>query len=74
MAEFRLQLDDGVSVCLVTDGLEEAKRGGSRLGRAAVVELAAAHGRPDAARLLGDVGALADCLADDTAAVVLSRA
>jgi hypothetical protein len=72
--EYRLRLADGVSVCLVTDGLEDARRGGCRLGRDSVVELAAAHERPDAARLLGDVGALADCLADDTAAVVLSRA
>ena len=72
--EFHVDLADGVSVCLVTDGLEEAKRDGTRLGRAEVERLAAAHGRPDAQRLLSEVGALADHVSDDTAAVVLARA
>jgi len=72
--EFHVDLADGVSVCLVTDGLEDAKRDGTRLGRAEVERLACAHGRPDAQRLLTDVGALADQVSDDTAAVVLARA
>ena len=72
--EFHVDLADGVSVCLVTDGLEDAKRDGTRLGRAEVERLACAHGRPDAQRLLTDVGALADHVSDDTAAVVLARA
>jgi hypothetical protein len=72
--QHRVDLADGVSVCLVTDGLEDAKRDGTRLGRAEVERLAAAHARPDAQRLLTDVGALADQVSDDTAAVVLARA
>jgi serine phosphatase RsbU (regulator of sigma subunit) len=69
--EFRLQLSDGVSVCLVTDGLEDARLNGERLGRERVVALLAAQETPDATRLLGDLGELADQLGDDTAAVVL---
>jgi serine phosphatase RsbU (regulator of sigma subunit) len=72
--EYHVDLADGVSVCLVTDGLEDAKRDGTRLGRAEVERLAAAHDRPDAQRLLTEVGALADHVSDDTAAVVLARA
>jgi serine phosphatase RsbU (regulator of sigma subunit) len=72
--EYHVDLAEGVSVCLVTDGLEDAKRDGTRLGRAEVERLAAAHDRPDAQRLLTEVGALADHVSDDTAAVVLARA
>jgi stage II sporulation SpoE-like protein len=72
--EFELDFADGVSVALVTDGLEDAKRDGTRLGRDAVEQLLAAQDRPDAARLLDAVGELADGVADDTAAVVLTRA
>jgi hypothetical protein len=71
--EYHVELGEGVAVCLVTDGLEEAKRDGTRLGRTEVERLVAAHGRPDAQRLLNDVDALADHVSDDTAAVVLAR-
>jgi serine phosphatase RsbU (regulator of sigma subunit) len=72
--EFRLELGDGVTVGLVTDGLEDARTGGQRLGRDQVVELLAALQTPDAAALLGAVREAADALPDDTAAVVLHRA
>jgi hypothetical protein len=71
--EYHVDLAEGVSVCLVTDGLEEAKRDGQRLGRTEVERLVAAQGIPDAQRLLRDVDALADHVSDDTAAVVLAR-
>jgi stage II sporulation SpoE-like protein len=71
--EYHVDLAEGVSVCLVTDGLEEAKRDGTRLGRTEVERLVAAQGTPDAQRLLRDVDALADHVSDDTAAVVLAR-
>jgi hypothetical protein len=71
--EYHVELAEGVSVCLVTDGLEEAKRNGARLGRGEVERLVAAHDRPDAQRLLSEVDALADHVSDDTAAVVLAR-
>jgi hypothetical protein len=71
--EYHVDLAEGVSVYLVTDGLEEAKRAGTRLGRDAVERLVAAHERPDAQRLLSEVDALADHVSDDTAAVVLAR-
>jgi hypothetical protein len=71
--EYHVDLAEGVSVCLVTDGLEEAKRDGARLGRAQVERLVAAHDRPDAQRLLSELDALADHVSDDTAAVVLAR-
>ncbi|HEX5619005.1 MAG TPA: PP2C family protein-serine/threonine phosphatase [Solirubrobacteraceae bacterium] len=72
--EYHVDLADGVSVCLVTDGFEEARRDGARLGRAEVERLVAAHERPDAACLLDDLGTLADQVCDDTAAVVVARA
>jgi stage II sporulation SpoE-like protein len=72
--EYHLDLADGVSVCLVTDGFEDARRDGARLGRAEVERLVAAHERPDAACLLDDLGTLADQVCDDTAAVVVARA
>jgi hypothetical protein len=72
--EYDVELADGVSVCLVTDGFEEARRNGTRLGRAEVERLVAAQERPHAARLLDDLGALADQVSDDTAAVVVARA
>jgi hypothetical protein len=72
--EYSVDLADGVSVCLVTDGFEEARRAGTRLGRAEVERLVAAQARPDAACLLDDLGTLADQVSDDTAAVVVARA
>ena len=47
--------------------------GDTRIGRAEVERLLAAHDVPDAARLLDDLEGLADRVSDDTAAVVLSR-
>ena len=70
--EYRVRLADGVSVCLFTDGLQDAEVGDARLGRAAVVRMLAAHDVPDAGRLLDDVAGAADRVGDDTAAVVLS--
>jgi Stage II sporulation protein E (SpoIIE) len=72
--EYDVELADGVSVCLVTDGFEEARRAGVRLGRGEVERLVAAQERPDAACLLDDLGTLADQVSDDTAAVVVARA
>lgn len=69
--EFSLRLTDGASVCLYTDGLEDARRNGTRLGRENVERLLAARETPDAAHLLGDLADVADRIADDTAAVVL---
>ena len=71
--EYRVQLREGVSVCLFTDGLEDARVGDARVGRAEVARLLAAHVLPDAGRLLGDIEDLADRISDDTAAIVLSR-
>jgi serine phosphatase RsbU (regulator of sigma subunit) len=71
--EYRLELAAGVTVGLVTDGLEDARAGDKRLGRVEVVRLLAAQAEPDAATLLGGVRELADSLPDDTAAVVLTR-
>jgi len=72
--EYHVDLADGVAVCLVTDGFEDARRDGVRLGRAEVERLVAAQERPDAAGLLSDLGTLADQVSDDTAAVVVARA
>jgi len=72
--EYHVELADGVSVCLVTDGFEVARRDGARLGRAEVERLVAAQDRPDAACLLNDLDALADQVCDDTAAIVVARA
>ena len=59
--EFHVDLADGVSVCLVTDGLEDASRDGDaarpRRGRAARSPPTAG---PTPQRLLTDLGALAD--------------
>ena len=52
--EYRVQLGDGVSVCLFTDGLQDAQVGDARLGRDEVERLFAAQDVPDAGRLLGD--------------------
>jgi serine phosphatase RsbU (regulator of sigma subunit) len=71
--EFRVLLNDGVSVCLFTDGLEDARVGDTRVGRAAVVRLLAAQEVPEAGRLLTDLEDLANTMCDDTAAIVLSR-
>ena len=71
--EFCLQLTDGASVCLYTDGLEDARREGTRLGRECVARLLAAREIPDAALLLGDLAEVADRISDDAAAVVLRR-
>jgi serine phosphatase RsbU (regulator of sigma subunit) len=72
--EYSVELGDGVSVCLVTDGFEEARRNGTRLGREEVERLVAAQERPNATCLLDDLGTLADQVSDDTAAVVVARA
>jgi hypothetical protein len=71
--EYRLRLDAGVTVCLYTDGLEDARVAGGRVGREQVVRLLVAQPEPDAVRLLADLGAHADAMCDDTAAVVLRR-
>lgn len=71
--EYRVELTESVSVCLFTDGLEDARVDGRRLGRDEVERLLAAQDLPDAEQLLGDLRALADSVADDTAAVVLRR-
>jgi sigma-B regulation protein RsbU (phosphoserine phosphatase) len=71
--QYTLQLCDGATVCLFTDGLEDAKVGASRVGRDEVARLLAAHDVPDAGRLIGDLEDLADHMPDDTAAVVFSR-
>ncbi len=71
--EYRIRLDAGVAVCLYTDGLEDARAAGRRIGREEVVRLLAAHPEPDASRLLADIGDRADLVSDDTAAVVLRR-
>jgi sigma-B regulation protein RsbU (phosphoserine phosphatase) len=70
--EYRVKLGEGVSVCFFTDGLQDAMVGDARVGRAEVERMLAAPDVPDAARLLGDLEALADRMPDDTAAVVLS--
>jgi serine phosphatase RsbU (regulator of sigma subunit) len=69
--EFRLHLCEDVAVCLYTDGLEDARLDGTRIGRSRVVGLLAAQDPPDATQLLTDLGELADQMSDDTAAVVL---
>jgi sigma-B regulation protein RsbU (phosphoserine phosphatase) len=71
--EYRVRLGDGVSVCLFTDGLLDAKVGDARLGRDEVERLFAAQDVPDAGLLLHAVEDAADRVCDDTAAVVLSR-
>ena len=71
--EYRIRLDAGVAVCLYTDGLEDARAAGKRIGREEVVRLLSAHPEPDASRLLADIGDHADLVSDDTAAVVLRR-
>ena len=71
--EYRVRLGEGVTVCLFTDGLQDALVGETRVGRAAVERMLAAHDVPDAGRLLGDLEGVADRVCDDTAAVVLSR-
>jgi hypothetical protein len=70
--EYRVRLGDGVSVCLFTDGLQDAQVANERLGREAVERMFAAQDVPDARRLLDDVAGMADRVCDDTAAVVLS--
>jgi len=71
--EYRLRLDAGVTVCLYTDGLEDARVGGGRVGREEVMRLLVSQPQPDAVRLLADLHAHADAMCDDTAAVVLRR-
>jgi Stage II sporulation protein E (SpoIIE) len=71
--EYRVRLSAGESVCLFTDGLEDARLGDARVGRDQVARLLAAHDVPDAGRLLGDLEELANSMCDDTAAIVLSR-
>ena len=71
--EYHVDLADGASVCLFTDGLEDARVDGGRIGRDRVERLLAAHDVPCAERLLADIGAVADSVGDDTAAIVLRR-
>jgi sigma-B regulation protein RsbU (phosphoserine phosphatase) len=70
--EYSVRLGEGVSVCLFTDGLQDALVGDTRVGRDEVERMLAAHDVPDAGRLLRDLEGLADRVGDDTAAVVLS--
>jgi hypothetical protein len=72
--QYRVRIAEGVSVCLFTDGLEDARVGGQRIGRDEITRLLAAQGVPEAGRLLSDLGDLADLMPDDAAAVVLSHA
>jgi serine phosphatase RsbU (regulator of sigma subunit) len=72
--EFRLRIGEGVSVCLFTDGLEDARVSGAHVGRDEIARLFAAQAVPDAGRLLGELEALADLMPDDAAAVVLNHA
>ncbi len=58
-----MQLGEGVSVCLFTDGLADAQVGDTRIGRAEVERMLAAHDVPDAGRLIGDLEGLADRMA-----------
>jgi serine phosphatase RsbU (regulator of sigma subunit) len=71
--EYRIRLDAGVTVCLYTDGLEDARVAGGRVGREQVTRLLVAQPEPDAVRLLADLSEHADAMCDDTAAVVLRR-
>ncbi len=71
--EYHVDLADGASVCLFTDGLEDARVGGGRLGRDEVERLLGAQDVPCAERLLADISAVADTIGDDTAAIVLRR-
>jgi Stage II sporulation protein E (SpoIIE) len=71
--EYHVRLSAGESVCLFTDGLEDARLGDARVGRDHIARLLAAHEVPDAGRLLGDLEELANSMCDDTAAVILSR-
>ena len=58
-------------MCLYTDGLEDARREGTRLGRESVARLLAAREVPDATLLLGDLAEVADRISDDTAFMLL---
>jgi hypothetical protein len=71
--EFCIELGDGAAVCLYTDGLEDAKVDGKRIGRDEVKRLLTAQEHPDAPTLISDLEKLADQLPDDTAALILSR-
>jgi hypothetical protein len=71
--EYCVQMGEGVSVCLFTDGLEDARVGDARVGRGEVERLLTAQEVPDAGRLLGELEELADVMCDDAAAVVLSH-
>ena len=55
-----MRLGEGVSVCLFTDGLQDAQVGDARIGRDEVERMLAAHDVPDAGRLLGDLEGMAD--------------
>ena len=61
--EYRVRLGEGVSVCLFTDGLADAQVGDTRIGRAEVERMLAAHDVPDAGRLIGDLEGMADHMA-----------
>ncbi len=71
--EYHVDLGDGAAVCLFTDGLEDARVDGGRIGRERVERMLAAHDVPCAERLLADIGVVADSVGDDTAAIVLRR-
>jgi serine phosphatase RsbU (regulator of sigma subunit) len=72
--EFLVRLGPEVSVCLYTDGLEDARRDGTRLGREEIHRLLSAQDAPDATRLIADIGRVADRMSDDLTAVVLRAA
>lgn len=67
-----LTLNPGSTVCLFTDGLIEARRDGTLLGRDVLVELLD-HGRPDGPDLLDRIVEHADEVADDLAVCLLRR-
>jgi Stage II sporulation protein E (SpoIIE) len=71
--EYSIELREGVSVCLFTDGLEDARVGAARVGRDEIERLLAAQEVPSAGRLIGELEQLADLMSDDAAVVVLSR-
>jgi serine phosphatase RsbU (regulator of sigma subunit) len=70
--EFRRELAAGERVCLFTDGLVEARRGGVVLGRGPLRALV--EEGLDAAAIVERIESVADECGDDLAAVVVSRA
>jgi serine phosphatase RsbU (regulator of sigma subunit) len=67
--EFRRRLEPGQVACFYTDGLQEARKNGTLLGRDHLAELIGTA--PDAAALVESVWQDADVIADDMAAVTI---